>query len=174
MRELRIVLTKSRKKFPIGSWTIRGYTGKDYSHCARGFTVYGDIDMYYQASEGRVNYENEKVFLQKHEIVREYTLMIPEEQYKAISRACLEDAGVVYGFKQNLGIFLVDIAYWATGKKFDNPWKRGRNCSELLYINVFSVLCPECDYDPDLIKPHNIEEIILDHFKEVDGKWVLI
>ena len=172
MRELRIVLTKSKKKIAIGSWVIRTYTGEKYSHCARGLTVYGDIDMYYQASEGKVNYENSKVFLKKHEVVEEYVLSIPDECYLEMSRACLEDAGVVYGTAQNLGIVYVHLMSKAFGKEVDNPWKKGRNCSELIYVDVFSNMFDDLKYNKDTIMPSDIKKIILDRFEEKDGIWI--
>lgn len=161
MKELTIVFTKSKKKFPIASWLIRLWTGKPYSHCARCFTVYEDITMYYQSSEGKINYENEKAFSKKHEIVKLYTIEVTEEMYVNISKACLKDAGVEYGVMQNIGIALVDICA-LFGKKIDNPWKRGKNCSEALYVNVFKPMFPDLDYNPDTIKPHYIERIIVE------------
>ena len=37
MRKISIVFTKSLKKFPIGSWIIRAWTSKEYSHVALKF-----------------------------------------------------------------------------------------------------------------------------------------
>ena len=186
MKELEIVFTKTRKKIPIVSWIIRWYLSilkngwkgivrlYNYSHCARGFYALGDIKMYYQANEGKVNYENEIPFLSKHEIVKSYKIQVNDEIYKKISRDCLKDAGVKYGLKQNLGIILVDI-FELFGKKINNPWKSGKNCSELIYENVFKILFPELSYNKDTIKPHQIEKIILDNFKRNDKDiWELI
>lgn len=170
MKELKIVLTKSKKFLPIISWCIRLYTQKRYSHCARGFIALDDIEMYYQASEGKVNYESGKAFHKKHEIVKEYRISITEEQSKSITRSCLNDAGVKYGLLQNIGIMYVDLM-----KFFNiivqNPWKSGKNCSEIVYANVLLLLFPDLDYNPDTIKPHHIEKIILERFEEKNGVW---
>jgi hypothetical protein len=165
MRELQVVFTTSKKKFPIGSMSIKWWTKKKYSHVARGLNLYGDIQMYYQASEGKVNYENKKVFDKKHQIVVSYIIMVPDHVYREISRSCLEDSGMPYGTMQNIGIFLIDLSIL---KK--NPWKKGRNCSELLYLNVFKPLFGDLGYNPDTIKPHHIEDIILDKFIKKDDK----
>jgi hypothetical protein len=168
MRELKIVFTKSKKKFAICSKAIMWWTKKPYSHCARAVQIRDWGYRFYHASEGKVNYEFEKFFHQKHEIVKEYKLMIDDEMDKKIKYECYLEAGNKYGMMQNLGIFLVDI-----GLKKDTPWKSGRNCSELIYLEVFKEMLPELDFNPDTIKPHQIEEIILEYFEEKDGSWTL-
>ena len=169
MRELKIVFTKSKKKFPIGSWAIRWWTGQEYSHVAREVIRKDWGAGYYQASEGNVNYEHESVFFTKHKIVKEYTLMVSEELEMEIRKACWEDCGKKYGMMQNLGTALVDM-----GICKDTPWKDGRNCSELMYVKVFKKMIPELDYNPDTIKPHQIEEIISNHFEvKEDGCYYL-
>jgi hypothetical protein len=144
------------------------WTGKPFSHVAREVVRRDWGAGYYQASEGNVNYEHESVFHTKHEIVKEYTLMVDEKLEMDIRKACWEDCGKKYGMMQNTGIALVDI-----GLLKDTPWKDGRNCSELMYIKVFKKMVPELNYNPDTIKPHEIEDIILKHFEEKDGYWYL-
>lgn len=165
MRELEIVFTKSKKCFPIGSWLIQWYTKQPYSHVAKGHEVRDWGKAYYQASEGKVNYEYHTEFYKKHEVVKKYVLLIPTEVRTEINKACFQDAGKKYGMLQNIGIVFTDIAK-KLGFNVDNPFKSGRNCSELLYLKVFKVLKPELDYDPEKIKPHEIEAIILKYFKD--------
>lgn len=164
--EIEIVFTKSKKKFAIGSWIIMAYTGKPFSHVAKAVEIRDWGKGYYQASEGKVNYEYEPVFKKKHNIVKKYILKIPENLDTEIRKACWQDAGKKYASMQNLGIVLVDIAR-LFNIKMTNPWKDGRNCSELLYLKVFKQLKPDLDYDPDTIKPHHIEEIIEAHFQHL-------
>lgn len=168
MQELTIVFTKSKVKFPIMSRLIMWWTKKPYSHVARRVMRRDWGAGYYQASNGSVNYEHESVFYTKHEIVKEYTLMIDAELELAIRKACWEDCGKDYGIKQNIGIVLVDLNLTK-----DNIWKHGRNCSELIYLMVFKQLIPQLNYNPDTIKPHDIENIILKYFKEIDKKYYL-
>ena len=160
MRELEIIFTKSKKKCAIISFLIRKWTGKQYSHVARKL-VHGDIELYYQASGSQVNYECKEVFDKKHEIIKRYTLSISQELYTEIGSACLREAGKPYGVLQNVGIAMVDVCR-LFGKKIQNPFKQGRNCSELLYVVVLKRLCPDLAYDPDTIKPNHIEEILID------------
>lgn len=167
MKKIEIVFTKSKKKFPIGSWLIRLWTNKSYSHVARKFTIYNEIEMFYQASEGKVNYENQKAFFKKHEIVKSYSFEAPEEIHQNMAMACLRDTGTEYGFKQNVGIVLVDILSFF-GKEIDNPWKKGRNCSELLYIHVIKPIWGDLGYNPDTIKPHHIEKILEENLPNIN------
>lgn len=172
MRTIGIVFTKSKKTFALGSALIRLWTNKPYSHVAAKFFVYLEANMYYQASEGRVNYESDEVFNSKHEIITEYKITLPEEIYREVSLNCLRNAGKPYGFWQNVGIVLVDILNKICPKKRSNPFKKGFNCSELLYSKVFKKLLPCLDMDPQLIKPHQIEELILKNFElKEDGTY---
>jgi len=160
MRSLRLVFTKSIVKFPILSRGIMWWTDKPYSHVAREVIRRDWGAGYYQASEGNVNYEHANIFFKKHEVVKSYVLQVPAELEMSIRKACWEECGNAYGMMQNLGIFLVDIAA-KFGINMQNPWKKGRNCSELMYLKVLKPMFPELDYNPDVIKPHDIEEILI-------------
>lgn len=164
MRNLTIVFTKSKKKLAIGSWLIRLWTRKPYSHVALRFdSQIFKSPTYYQASDGLVNYMSGSQFLKKHEIIRGYHLAVSDEEYSTIRNECHEEAGAPYGFMQNVGIIIADF-FKLFGKKIENPFKKGRNCSELLYVHVFSNL----DYkelDPDLVKPHHIEELLTTSYR---------
>jgi hypothetical protein len=164
MRRLSIVFTKSKKRLAIGSWLIRAWTFKSYSHVAVRFSSrIFKTPTYYQASEGLVNYMSETQFLKKHSIVKEYNLAIPDELYYLIREACHEEAGAPYGLLQNIGIILSDVCSWVN-IKIKNPWKEGRNCSELMYVHVFKNLDSK-ELDPDLVKPHHIEELLTTSYR---------
>lgn len=162
MKTVDIVFTKSKKKLPIGSWAIRAWTWKPYSHVACGVTV-SDWGMnYFQSSEGKVNYEHEPYFNEKHEIVRKYTLELTDEAVRQLKKDFYQSSGIVYGTMQNIGILWVDLVKVFTGKTIDNPWKKGKNCSELIYEVVINELYPDVKgYNPDTIKPHHIEDILI-------------
>ena len=173
MRNLDIVFTKSIKKLPIGSWSIMWWTNKEYSHVARMTTLYGSVNLYYQASDGKVNYECSDIFLSKHQIIYKYTLNISDELYKKISEKCVSNAGKKYGLLQNIGIVYSDIMS-KIGISVDTPFKNGQNCSELIYECVIKELIPHLKYNKNLIKPHQIEDIILKYFQcGVDGFYTL-
>lgn len=168
MTELKVVFTKSKKRFPIFSWLVMLWTGKPYSHVAREVVRRDWGSGFYQASEGKVHYEFESLFYKKHEVVKEYKLLVPKELEMEVRKACWHDCGKTYGMMQNVGIPLIDI-----GLLKNNPWKDGRNCSELIYLKVLKVLIPELDYNPDTIKPHHIEDIILEYFSQQGEYWIL-
>ena len=145
------------------------WTGKNYSHVARSIEIRDWGQRYYQASEGKVNYEYEDYFMAKHHIVKKYELSISEDLDRDIKKACYKEAGNKYATMQNLGIVLVDIAAFF-GLKIKNPWKKGRNCSELIYTQVLKKMYPELAYNPDTIKPHQIDEILMEKgFKPSEG-----
>jgi len=171
---IEIVFTKSRKRLPIWSWLIRTWTQKPYSHVALQQEVKDWGHRYYQASEGKVNYEYETYFKIKHKIVQSYCIEIPKELDAQIKKACYQESGNIYAFWQNLGIAVTDIYYRIVKKKIDNPWKRGRNCSEIIYTKCLKILFPELNYDENTIKPHHIESIIEDRFvQDCNGCWRL-
>lgn len=159
MKEVEIVFTKSKKLFPVGSLLIRLWTRRSYSHIAYKIQVMGET-LYYHSSEGKVNYEHESVFNRKHEIVQSYTVKVPENIYINIKQECFRQAGENYGFMQNLGIVLMDIAdIFSINMK--NPWKKGKNCSELIYLCIISKMYPNYDLDANYVKPHHIENILI-------------
>lgn len=156
MKNLTIVFTRSKKKFAIASKIIMWWMGTDYSHCAREFNIF-DFHMYYQASEGRVNYESEHIFNQKHTIICKYTVEINDQDHNAIVKSCLKEVGIRYGFMQNIGIVYVWVVFKLLKKSIDNPWKKGKNCSELIlpllqkiFPNEFSNLNPNTVTPKDL------------------------
>jgi len=172
MKEVEVVFTRSKKRLPIMSWLIRLYTRKPYSHVAMSHEIRDWGKRYYQASEGKVNYEYETVFHLKHEIVRSYILLLHDGVEREIKKAGYQQCGRKYAFMQNLGILWVDLNK-IFGRDIDNPWKEGDNCSELLYTTAFKKTCPELTYNRNKIKPHQIEEIILSKFKrDSSGRWV--
>lgn len=169
MRHLEIVFTKSKKKFAVFSKLIMIYTNRPYSHVARKTYIgTNKRELYFQSSEGKVNYEYTDVFHKKHEIVKSYTLEVSDELYQKIADSCLVEAGKDYGFMQNLGIVLVDLKLTKT-----NPWKHGRVCSELLYVTILKQLVTDLEYNKDTIKPSDIENIIVENFTQEDGIWKL-
>lgn len=167
MNVICIIFTKSKKKLPLFSWAVMLWTWKSYSHVALQVELsYLDKSMYFQSNEGKVNYEYEDHFLKEHQIVKRYKVQIDDKAAKDLKIRRLKLAGANYGIWQNLGIVIVDLLK-LIGIKTNNPWKKGINCSELIYSTVLKVLYPELDYNPETIKPHHIEEILINHgYKE--------
>jgi hypothetical protein len=163
MKEIEIVFTRSKKRFPIGSWLIRLWTWKPYSHVARKMQIgFLDKPNYFQANEGKVNWEYQDHFEKKHKVVKTMKFQCSEKQHRLFNKTCWEQVGDSYGTMQNIGIFLVDIASFF-GIKMTNPWKKGMNCSEVLYRTILKPKFGDMGYNPDTIKPHHIEKILEKH-----------
>lgn len=165
-RQIEIVFTKSKKKFPIFSWLIRLWTWKSYSHVARKMQI-GFLDQpnYFQASEGQVNWEYHTHFDQKHEIVESISFPVTEQEYRLFNKTCWEQVGAKYGLKQNMGIVLCDILS-LVGIKMSNPWKDGMNCSEVIYRTILKPKFGDLGYRPDKIKPHHIRRILKKYYNK--------
>jgi len=97
---------------------------------------------------------------------------VSQEVYNNIVIECLYECGGNYGSAQNVGIAMVDIGN-KIGWKVDNPFRKGRICSELIYAVAFKDIIPELDYDENTIKPHEIEDIINKHYVEIDNVYKL-
>ena len=168
MSKLKVVFTKSRKFMPLGSWFIRLFTWRAYSHVALEINMsFLEKPMYFHSNEGKVNYEYKDHFDREHEIVSEYEIKIDEKLYNEMKIKRLKHAGENYGTWQNFGIIIVDILKFF-GIRATNPWKKGKNCSEIVYEVVFKKMHPDLDYDPNTIKPHHIEKILTTRYRETD------
>jgi len=167
MKYLEIVFTKSKKKFPIIGWGIQLWTNKPYSHSAVKFNTsnYFGMNTFFQASDGMVNYMSETQFNKKHTVTSTKKVYVDSDVYREIRNSCHYEAGAKYGIMQNIGIVLVDILS-IFGTKIDNPFKYGRNCSELIYIKIIVPMWGEQGYNPDTIKPHHIERILNEKLNE--------
>lgn len=160
MREVELVFTKSRKKFPVFSWLIRLWTWKSYSHIARKLQIsFLDEPCYFQANDGKINWEYHRHFAKKHKVVKRVKFELSNKEYLKLNKLCWEQAGDKYGLLQNLGIAVVDICK-LIGINICNPWKQGQNCSEVIYRTIIKRRHPELKYNPDTIKPHHIERIL--------------
>lgn len=171
MKRIELVFTKSKKFFPIFSWALMLYTKKPYSHIARKLYTSHEYPSYFQASEGKVNYEYEPFFLKKNQVISKLAFLVPEVFYEEMAKRSWEQAGSPYGTLQNLGTLLVDVL-----KNFNilvkNPIEKGKVCSELIYTTILKPMFPDLEYDENSIKPHHIEQII--HKKALEGKLTLI
>ena len=166
MKKLEIIFTKSKKRFALISWIIRKYTNKEYSHVARKLKIsFLKNPCYFQANEGKVNWEYEPHFLNENEIVKTYSFDIPDSLHKQFNIACWESVGQNYGYLQNIGIFIVEQIKKYLNVDIKNPWKSGANCSEIIYLTILKPMFPDLDYDPDTIKPDDIEYILLNKQK---------
>ena len=159
MKSIEIVFTRSKKTLPIGSWLIRLWTWKSYSHVCLKKKLFGEI-VYFQANDNKVNYEHKSIFEKKHKIIKTFKIPVSDKVEISLNSECIKQAGKPYAFMQNLGILIVDILA-LINIKIKNPWKQGKNCSELIYSQVLKKLFQKLKENPDTIKPHHIEKILI-------------
>ena len=86
-----------------------------------------------------------------------FEITLPEELYIEIRNSLHSVTGVDYGTLQNVGILLSDLL------DIDNPWKKGYNCSELLYEKVLEKILPNLQYNKDRIRPSHTFDILMDN-----------
>lgn len=158
MRSFRIGFSKSTIAFPIGSWAIRLYQGTEYSHV---FVIFDTVkhlgsDTVYQSSRGMVNNMSLDVFLEENDITDMYRIEVPDNVYVAIRNGLHSETGRHYGTMQNLGIVLSDVF----GVK--NPWKKGYNCSELVYEKVLLPLDSSLSLNKNEVTPKDVFNILQD------------
>lgn len=161
MRKFKIGFSKSKVKFPIFSWLIRLYQNTEFSHTYVELDtkhVFED-DTIFQSSKGMVNYMSKLFFLTENIVTDEFEFELPDEVYRKMRVELHRYAGLKYAFMQNLGIVYTDIMR-ILGKRVSNPWRKGYNCSELIYKHVIKYLYPEYKYDPETITPKDVYNML--------------
>jgi hypothetical protein len=166
VRNITVGFSKSRKKFPIGSWTIRLYQGfSAFSHCyirLKMDNAYYESDKLLHASEGKVQAMSGTQFDKRHCVVEEFTIHVPDWLYVEVVKELHEASGDDYSILQNLGIFVVDVAR-IFGIKMHNPWISGWNCSEFVAVVLLQILPDEfAGIDPNTITPKQVNRILKD------------
>lgn len=130
MRKISFVATRPHK-FKVGAWLIMKVMGTDYSHVAILFHSSKSDKVYPYEANGHagVNFVGEKIWSERNKIVWQMTKEIDDDSYEDILDYAMSLCGEIYAFMQNIGIKVCD---WLRIK--NNPWKSGRNCSELLKL----------------------------------------
>lgn len=160
-KKLIVGFSRSKLKFPIGSWLIRLYQLTPYSHIyIRIPTDKFPSDIIIHASEGKVQRMSETQFNKRHEVIKEFTLYVDDATYIQCINEMHEISGDDYNLLQNLGLFIVDIMSFL-GKTISNPWKTGWNCSEFVYY-ILSKIYPNKFYlkDANTVTPKQINRIL--------------
>lgn len=171
--KLAIGFSKSKKKFPVGSWVIRLYQTSGYSHVyVRLMSKRFHNHEILHASEGKVIKMSENQFDKRHIVVKEFIIDIPHtfvfnkhrQQRTSLMRYIVDEmhehSGADYSILQNLGIVVVDI-FKLFGKKIKNPWITGWNCSEFAG-EVLKLIYPAefINVDMNLVKPVDVYKIL--------------
>lgn len=127
MYPLIVGFSKPRNRtFPIGSYLIRFYERSEYSHVYLRVYI-PEVKKYviYEAVGHGIRFISQDQWEKTAESVREFTVPISENQNRALVAECFNNCGKLYGFWQNIGIFIAEIF-----NLNHNPFTKYRNCSE--------------------------------------------
>ena len=162
MRTVYIGFSKSNKKFPIFSWLVQLYQRTNYSHTYLRIQQHellnAPCDMYFQASEGKVNLMSEYQFEKRNQMVCEYRIELTDVEFDTLMHIIYIFMGERYGIMQNIGIVIVDI-FMLFGKKIKNPFPKGIICSEFIH-EIFAPIIDVNSMDKNVVKPKDLKKIL--------------
>lgn len=153
--KLIIGFSKAKSPLKIGSKLIQWYLKRPYSHVYLNFySLALSRSIIYEAVGAGVRFIGLKLWSKNSVVVREYELEVSDAQMLFLRQWCIDNAGIHYGFWQNIGIVVANLF-----KLSKNPFRRGINCSELIAI----ILQQQGYYigkPLDLVTPADIEDIL--------------
>jgi len=164
MRVVNIEFTRSTKTLPLFGWAIQAIQRTKYSHVRLAwFGAGGQIPVIYEASGSNLKFIGPIAarYHNQPKIIKSYPFKLNPEQYRALVKLCMENAGVDYGKKQVIGI---GLAYALRLKK--NPFADGRRsqvCSEIVGSFLEKILGWDTGLDLDIAGPREIQETIEKH-----------
>ena len=161
MRTLKIGFSKN-KNDAIFSVLLQKWMKKEYSHCFIQYDVkriFGDNAIYHSSLSSGIGYASKLVFEEANIIVAMYELEMSDEIYEQVRKELFKVCGRKYGMIQNIGIYFVDMLR-KNGINVANPFTKDENCSEMVYRHALKVIDPTLDFDPNMITPKEIEEIL--------------
>lgn len=140
----------------LGSEVIQKYMKTDFSHTYFKFKeeLFEDHTIFHSVGKG-LSYISETNFKSHNIVVIEFALAVPDDLYIELLQDCHNNAGVKYGFLQNIGIVLVDLLNRLGLRINKNPIDDGINCSEWIYYLLEAVFGKWVDKDPNLITPED-------------------
>lgn len=147
----------------IGSRILKRYMGTNYSHT---FVEYktaahmGDDSIYHSAMGSGVGFYANERFEEINTKVSLYEISLDDELYVAIRKVLFKECGRKYAYLQNIGILIGEFLK-GLGISFDNPFRDGLNCSELIFL-ALEMIHPELNekYDRNTIRPDHIQNIL--------------
>lgn len=155
--KVTIGFSKPRNRLlPVGSWAIRFFQQTPYSHTYVRFHSQS-IDrtlIYESVGTGGVRFVGYKLWHTHAEEIKAFTLSADKINIINMLQTFVDECGTDYGYLQNIGIALADLFGWK-----NNPWRNGKNCSEIvaefLISEGYSFSKPL-----DLITPKDIYNIL--------------
>jgi uncharacterized protein YycO len=151
MKTITIGFSKSKKKFAVGSWLIRWYMETPYSHVYVKFHSESlNRTLIYEAVGSGVRFVGMSKWSSHAEEVATFDIQVSDDKYLELIRYCIDNAGVEYGFMQNIGIVLSGLF-----KEKFNRFNKGMNCSETSY-NIGELAGLNLQKDKNLITPKDL------------------
>lgn len=162
MKKIKIHFTRN-KRGKIFSKILQWYESIPVSHVT--IEMENIIsDCYFHSVIGAgVSIMSERVFLDKNEIMETYEIYLNDYDYAMLKRYIIKNLGEPYSILQNLGIALHDflMKFYI---KIANPWKKGYNCSELVFLAIINKIYEGYEHiEPDIVTPKDIRDILLEN-----------
>lgn len=161
MKEIKIGFS-THKGFAPGSKLIRWYTKRDFSHTYFKYkdSTFTDHTIFHAVGKG-LSYVSETNFLKHNTVVREFTMLVPDELFHLILNICHQKSGQDYGYLQNLGILIVELLSKVGIKLKENIINDGVNCSELMCYLLTEVHGKWIKKDADLVTPADVYDFLV-------------
>lgn len=157
MKTITIGFSRSTKKFAIGSLLIRSYMCTPYSHVYLKFKSNSlDRTLIYEAVGAGVRFIGVNKWKEHAEEVYSFDIQISDENYTKLMQYCVDNAGIEYGFIQNLGILYANLMNMVR-----NPVDDGKNCSEAIG-EILRLEGYKIDKDLNLLTPKDIYLLLND------------
>lgn len=157
--------TRKAKPFPILSYIIKLVEQTEYSHVRLSWVNSTGIPVVYEASGHNIKFVGPIADHESVIVIKSYRLSLTPEQYRGLIKLCMTYAGLDYGLKQLLGIFLVKLF-----KLKRNPLSRGTRsqvCSEVVGRFLEEVMGYNTGLDLDIAGPRDIEQYLKQANKEI-------
>lgn len=154
-----IEFTRPKAPMKFLSWIIRLIEGTPYSHVRLSWINSVSVPIVYEASGTSVKFLGPLALEENPVIITHaYKCRLNREQYRALVKLCMENAGVSYKFKQLVGIALVKLF-----RLKKNPLSEGRKsqvCSEIVgrFLQMHSTVAN--DLNLDIASPKDIQYIL--------------
>lgn len=153
-RKVYIGFSKPRSKYAIGSYLIRFFLKTPFSHTYIRFMGQDRSFIYESVGRAGTRFISSSHWLDHAIVVSEFPIDLDDTHYRKLRNYCMDNAGIKYGFFQNIGVVLAKIF-----KLKKNWFKKGKNCSEAVaeaLINQGFTI----EKTPDLITPKDIYNLL--------------
>lgn len=161
MKKITIGFSKGQGFVPMSD-IIRWVLRSEFSHTYLEFQSPGLWSKtIFEASGNGVSYRSKPNFLTGSTVVASFELKISDQLYSKILNKCHDNAGIKYGYLQNLGIGFVKLLKLFGIKYTRNPWNKGMNCSEWCGYILQELYGKDwIDKEPNLVDPKDVYEFL--------------